>query len=218
MTKKPRKYYEPAFNLQAAKMVREQGLSIVQVSKDLGIGRTAITRWVQQYDAELAGEKTTGPGLTPEQVALLMLDIDHFKQVNDLHGHLAGDEVLKQVAHACLGMVRTNDHLARLGGAEFAVLMPQVPPEQATAMAERLRAGVAQLRCELAEGVVVLPRVSIGVAVVENGEGTLSALMRRGDEAMYAAKVQGRGRCSRCFLTVKIAPSLGSSRPWLSKD
>lgn len=127
-------------------------------------------------------------------LALLMLDIDHFKQVNDLHGHLAGDEVLKRVASACHGMVRANDHLARLGGEEFAVLMPQVSPEQATVMAERLRAGVAQLRCELAEGVVVLPRVSIGVAVAENGEGTLSALMRRGDGAMYAAKAQGRNR------------------------
>ncbi len=74
MTKKPRKHYDPAFKLQAAKMVREQGLSIVQVSKDLSIGRTAITRWVQQYDDELAGKKTTGPGLTPEQVQIRKLE------------------------------------------------------------------------------------------------------------------------------------------------
>ncbi|GAB1387272.1 transposase [Melaminivora sp.] len=84
MTKKPRKYYEPAFKLQAAKMVREQGLSIVQVSKDLGIGRTAITRWVQQYDAELAGEKTTGPGLTPEQVEIRKLERENHQLRQDV--------------------------------------------------------------------------------------------------------------------------------------
>ncbi|HQQ69684.1 MAG TPA: GGDEF domain-containing protein [Alicycliphilus sp.] len=127
-------------------------------------------------------------------LALLMLDIDHFKQINDSHGHLAGDEVLRAVAQVCQAAVRANDCLARLGGEEFAVLMPETTLAQATAAAERLRMAVARLCCELSHDVVVMPRMSIGVAIAENGAESLSSLMRRGDRAMYEAKSKGRNR------------------------
>lgn len=124
-------------------------------------------------------------------LALLMLDIDHFKKINDTHGHLAGDEVLKAVSRVCEEMVRTNDCLARLGGEEFAVLMPQTALDQASVAAERLCAAVARLRCDLQDGVVTTT-VSIGVAIAERGDESLSSLMRRSDLVMYKAKSKGR--------------------------
>jgi len=133
-------------------------------------------------------------------LALLMVDIDHFKPVNDTYGHLAGDEVLKAVATVCAESVRGNDCLARLGGEEFAILMPETGLDEAGAAAERLRAAVERLHCQLQEG-LVKPTVSIGVAIAEDADESLSSLMRRGDRAMYAAKAQGRNR-------VVIAPPL----------
>ncbi len=135
-------------------------------------------------------------------LALLMVDIDHFKPVNDTYGHLAGDEVLKAVAAVCAESVRGNDCLARLGGEEFAILMPETGLDEAGAAAERLRVAVERLRCELHEGLVT-PTVSIGVAIIENTGESLSSLMRRGDRAMYAAKAQGRNQ-------VVIAPALAA--------
>ena len=126
-----------------------------------------------------------------QPLALLMVDIDHFKQINDTHGHLAGDEVLKSVTLVLSDMVRANDCLARLGGEEFAVLMPQTGLEQAYTAAERLRAAIAQVRCNL-QGAEVRPTVSVGIAVAAEGGETLSSLMRRSDLAMYEAKAQGR--------------------------
>lgn len=134
-------------------------------------------------------------------VALLMVDIDHFKPINDTYGHLAGDEVLKAVASACGETVRTNDCLARLGGEEFAVLMPETALDQARVAAERLRAAVSRLRCELPEGVVT-PTVSVGVAIAEEGDESLSSLMRRSDLAMYEAKSKGRN----CVVVAPLAP------------
>lgn len=126
-----------------------------------------------------------------QPVALLMVDIDHFKQINDTYGHLAGDEVLKAVSSVFVDMVRTSDCLARLGGEEFAVLMPQTALDAAMAAAERLRMAVAKVRCPLDEDVVA-PTVSVGIAIAPDGNETLSSLMRRSDLAMYDAK--GRGR------------------------
>lgn len=126
-----------------------------------------------------------------QPLALLMVDIDHFKQINDTHGHLAGDEVLKSVTLVLSDMVRANDCLARLGGEEFAVLMPQTGLEQAYTAAERLRAAIAQVRCHLQDA-EVRPTVSVGIAVAAEGGETLSSLMRRSDLAMYEAKAQGR--------------------------
>ena len=126
-------------------------------------------------------------------LALLMVDIDHFKKINDTYGHLAGDQVLRMVAQACAEAVRANDCLARLGGEEFAVLMPETMLDEAQAAAERLRLAVAQLRCPLQDK-VVKPTVSIGVAAADERGETLSSLMRRGDHAMYEAKARGRNQ------------------------
>ena len=124
-----------------------------------------------------------------------MLDIDRFKRINDTWGHAAGDEAIKAVAKAIRRTVRATDISGRVGGEEFAVLLPESSAEQAAAQAERLRQAVAGL--SLRQGADEIPLTcSLGVAE-RDGESSLDRLMRRADLALYEAKVQGRNRVAR---------------------
>lgn len=124
-----------------------------------------------------------------EPLSLIMLDIDHFKRVNDTYGHPTGDLVLARFAATIAQALRPTDAFARLGGEEFAVLMTATDLSEAAAMAERLRCLVANMRVETAEGELSIT-VSIGCATaVSNGD-----LLRSADEALYAAKRNGRNR------------------------
>jgi len=125
-------------------------------------------------------------------LAVLFLDIDNFKTVNDTVGHAAGDELLQRVAHLVVGAARTSDTVARLGGDEFAVLMEDIAdPAQAVAFAERI---LDVLRTPLfLEGTEVAPSVSIGVTIHEPGM-TSAQLLRNADLAMYTAKDRGKNR------------------------
>jgi len=126
-------------------------------------------------------------------MALLMLDIDHFKLINDTCGHLVGDRVIKAVADAAAAAVRQCDCLGRLGGEEFAVVLPEAELAAAIAAAERLRETIAAL--QLSHGGQPLPvTVSIGVTVLEAAGEPLSSLLHRADTAMYRAKNAGRNR------------------------
>lgn len=127
--------------------------------------------------------------------ALLVADIDHFKQVNDTYGHVLGDKVIRAVAQAMHSNIKGRDIAARIGGEEFAVLLPGTRIEDALMLAEQLRGAVARGRIRRGErqehigGVTI----SVGVAAGEAGE-TLDALILRADEAMYAAKHAGRNQ------------------------
>ncbi len=123
----------------------------------------------------------------------LLLDIDHFKQVNDRLGHDVGDEVLHQVAQTCARGLRGSDRLGRWGGEEFLALLPETERGEALALAERLRASVAA-RQFFSRGQVVQVTVSLGVTSLAAGESWDSAYVRL-DEALYAAKRAGRNRC-----------------------
>lgn len=126
-------------------------------------------------------------------MALLMLDIDHFKLINDTCGHLVGDRVIKAVADAAAAQLRHCDCLGRLGGEEFAVVLPETELTAALAAAERLRETIAAL--QLSHGGQPLPvTVSIGVTVLEAAGEPLSSLLHRADTAMYRAKNAGRNR------------------------
>jgi two-component system, cell cycle response regulator len=128
-------------------------------------------------------------------VSLLMFDIDHFKRVNDTNGHAAGDTVLRQMAMRTLDSVRTVDLVARLGGEEFAVVMPETSLALATAVADRLRLAIASQPFVLGPGVAKLPvTVSIGVATAFAGADDRDHLLKRADDALYAAKSAGRNR------------------------
>ena len=123
---------------------------------------------------------------------VLLVDLDHFKQINDKHGHRTGDEVLRHfvtVAEACL---RKHDVLGRMGGEEFAVFLPQTSREDAQRVTERLRSLVAAQPLMTDRGPVPLT-VSIGLAMCQPGEPTENAL-HRADQAMYQAKASGRNQ------------------------
>jgi diguanylate cyclase len=130
-----------------------------------------------------------------DNLALLMIDIDHFKAVNDSHGHVLGDKVLRAVAHVLKSNIKGRDVAARLGGEEFAVLLPDTTVGGAVTLAKRFCALVSHGRIKRAagEGTIGQVTLSIGVAVARNGE-LLESLMERADTALYGAKRAGRAR------------------------
>ncbi len=128
------------------------------------------------------------------QAAILMIDIDHFKHINDTWGHPTGDLVLQRFAHVLRATIRADDLAGRYGGEEFLVVMPETGPEQALHMAERLRHKISS--ASLSTGVAdrVDLSVSIGVAVYPRDGATRDHLIGRADQALYAAKQAGRDR------------------------
>ena len=129
------------------------------------------------------------------QLGLLLIDVDHFKQVNDGRGHLAGDAVLQAVAHTLAQGVRTEDVVARYGGEEVVVLTRAIGVDGALHLAERLRRLVEELRVEVEDGPPVEVTVSIGVAVFPAVPIATSAdLIAAADRALYRAKQEGRNR------------------------
>ncbi|MFL5264506.1 MAG: GGDEF domain-containing protein [Anaeromyxobacteraceae bacterium] len=127
-------------------------------------------------------------------LALALLDLDHFKAVNDLHGHLAGDHVLREVARAVAPLVGPEELFARVGGEELAIVLPDAPLDRARAFAEEVRARVAAAPLAF-EGAPVALTVSVGVAALAPGEAP-DALVARADARLYDAKRGGRNRVS----------------------
>ena len=121
-------------------------------------------------------------------MALLIIDLDHFKHINDTHGHQRGDMVLVDFVAKVNGLLRRPDQLARYGGEEFVVLLPETTPEEALAVAQRIRATCAVLGGE--PGCTV----SIGVTTNSQARDTVDTLIARADAAMYRAKSLGRNR------------------------
>ncbi len=130
-------------------------------------------------------------------LSLLMLDIDHFKAVNDTHGHDMGDVVLKMVARICREKVRDCDLVGRLGGEEFAVLCPDTHEDEGVTLAERLRRAIGEPRVPTPDGKLVSVTISIGCAGLSTETPDLETLLKRADRALYAAKDEGRNRVFR---------------------
>lgn len=125
--------------------------------------------------------------------ALVSLDLDHFKRVNDAHGHAVGDDVLKAVAEALRRNLRGEDVLARIGGEEFAILMPETDGAEAARVAERHRANIAAMSVPAPKGPIRIT-CSFGVAEGEPDDPGPETVMLRADEALYEAKRTGRNR------------------------
>lgn len=124
-------------------------------------------------------------------LALLLLDIDYFKSINDAHGHLVGDQVLRELVSILSDNIREPDLLARFGGEEFAVLMPNTSVEQAEKAAERLREAVSRHRFNK-EGKTVRLTISLGVSICRSDDPDITRILQRADSALYEAKEQGR--------------------------
>jgi diguanylate cyclase (GGDEF)-like protein len=129
--------------------------------------------------------------------ALLMLDVDHFKQINDTYGHLAGDEALRAVAMAIRGVVRPSDLVARYGGEEFALVLPETTSSGALALAERLRHHIGGSTIKLTTDRSITLTVSIGLAACPEDADAVQSLVSAADQALYAAKSEGRNRVRR---------------------
>ena len=127
--------------------------------------------------------------------AVLLVDIDHFKQVNDTYGHAAGDDVLRELAARATNTVRSVDLVARLGGEEFVVVMPETGPAIAVVVGERLRLAIANEPFTIrASGERLLITVSIGITSAIAGGDDRDRLLKRADDALYRAKAEGRNR------------------------
>jgi diguanylate cyclase len=140
--------------------------------------------------------------LDSTDLSLLLLDIDHFKWINDRYGHQAGDAALRLIAQAIAGMVRHTDLAARWGGEEFAVLLPGTDHTGAMSLAETLRGGIAGRRLSLGAGPPIAVTVSIGAASFTPGE-TSAAWLARADVALYLAKQAGRDRAIFCAVPAR---------------
>ena len=140
---------------------------------------------------ELAHEEISRAHRYERPLAVVMLDIDLFKNINDTYGHEAGDTALRAFADLCRAMVRSPDSIGRIGGEEFALLLPETNRTNARALAERLRAAVASMRID---GLPVTMTISVGVSEVLPSEDKPDAALSRADAALYEAKRGGRNR------------------------
>jgi two-component system, cell cycle response regulator len=143
---------------------------------------------------EVFGKEVSRASQSQAPLSLIVLDIDHFKKINDGHGHPAGDAVLKHVASVVKSQIRQNDCLCRVGGEEFALVLPQTPLPLAAQAAELIRAAVESSVCDVA-GTPIPATLSLGVAELAPGE-VPEQLYQRADERLYAAKHGGRNRVS----------------------
>ena len=128
---------------------------------------------------------------------MLVVDVDHFKRVNDTHGHAIGDEVIRHVAAVLRGGVRTSDVVARYGGEEFCAVLREADLEGATILAERLRTAIEAVDVPIGERSLKVT-ASIGIATFEAGDEVApDSMFRRADAALYRAKQNGRNRVER---------------------
>jgi len=126
-------------------------------------------------------------------MALLLLDIDQFKNINDRFGHPTGDRVIKSLAKHCIDNIRDTDMLARIGGEEFAILLVETDSKQAIMIAERLRILLSEKKIET-DCEDLFFTVSIGIATYNAGDASIDHLFQRADKALYSAKEGGRNR------------------------
>ncbi len=145
----------------------------------------------RRYCFEL-GEKLINKCVAKKQpFSLLVFDIDHFKKINDSFGHMVGDNAIKMVAQQAMHWIKKDDHLGRIGGEEFLVLLPNIHSDEAYQIAERLRKGIASKTFSYKNNTINLT-VSIGVAERTNNDENLGVLVNQADKALYKAKNKGR--------------------------
>ncbi|MDP8568894.1 sensor domain-containing diguanylate cyclase [Methylophilus aquaticus] len=166
-----------------------------QANHDFLTGLPNRRYFMDRASDELARWNRYGGSLT-----FLMIDIDHFKRINDNYGHHAGDSVLQRFSELCKLQLRDIDLICRYGGEEFAVLLPETNLEQALEIAERLRASTASSAFTLNSQQSIHLTISIGVAVAQGKQASLERLLVKTDAALYNAKQSGRNK-------VSVAPS-----------
>lgn len=188
---KPRNFSgsEIAILTSFAKLVLNE-LELRQIAMSDGL-TGAMTRrgWVDAAQKELARNRRYGT-----DASIFLFDIDHFKRVNDGHGHPAGDTVLRALVQRCIGTLRGSDMLGRIGGEEFAVLLPSTNAEGAFELAERVRTLFAETPVDVT-GAELHVTASFGVCSLDGDINDVDAWLATADAFLYAAKASGRNRC-----------------------
>lgn len=157
-----------------------------------------------QHEVQIAARDNT-------PLTLLMMDLDHFKQLNDTWGHALGDRALRTFGGVLLTVTGTRDAVARLGGEEFAILLPGRSARSALSLAERLRATVEGLRLSEGEELVHFT-VSVGLSSLQAGETGFEPMLRRADRALYKVKRSGRNRVLLADMEPAPVPSIPPAR------
>ena len=145
--------------------------------------------FMQQAELELRRVVRYGGTLS-----IFMMDVDHFKKINDTHGHKVGDLVLQKLAEICRDTLRMVDIIGRVGGEEFAILLPETTEQEAIRVAERLRQAIADAKISLGHGLPLSITVSIGITSLMSKDDNIDVLLSFADKALYAAKNAGRNR------------------------
>ncbi len=181
---------------------------------DTKTGLLNVSTWESEAEREIArAVRTRSP------LAIAMVDIDHFKVVNDTHGHLVGDKALRAVTGALREQLRSYDLAGRFGGEEFAILLPQTREPQALRIAERLRTHIAGLTIGVGEDAATEPvirlTVSVGVASLDRIGSELTDLLAAADAALYLAKQAGRNqtRIATAGTPTPLAQAIPAARP-----
>ncbi len=193
---KPFDQHELQVRLRAGKRIIDLQMDLLQAREELRErankdlltmlpNRAAISVTLEQEFARCHRDHRT--------VGVILLDIDHFKRINDTYGHFAGDAVLRETATRLRGNMRPYDKVGRYGGEEFLVVLPNCDLEQAAAQAERMRSKL-QATSMLVDGAELTITASFGVTVSDGSERTPDVFIRVADEALYRAKAEGRNR------------------------
>jgi diguanylate cyclase (GGDEF)-like protein len=180
------------FNAMADKLARSQAMLRELSTRDSLTGLINHREFHRQLTEEVERSRRYG-----RPFSLLMLDIDHFKTINDTYGHLAGDKALRALAALIRGEVRPTDLAARYGGEEFALVLPETAAPGALTLAERLRARVAGHAIALTADQTISLTVSIGLASFPEDKDAVQKLVSAADQALYVAKSGGRNRVCR---------------------
>jgi diguanylate cyclase (GGDEF)-like protein len=188
-------YRLQAFANQAAVAIRNAQL--YEEMQHLAITDSLTGLYNRRYFFEFAEKEISQSKRYTRGLSLIMMDIDHFKRVNDRFGHQMGDRVLKNVADICLSILRKADIMCRFGGEEFMILLPETGKEEAESAAERMCQAVADAVIPSESGEVKIT-LSIGVAELDKEHDTLDSLVFAADNALYRAKAAGRD-CVRVF-------------------
>lgn len=163
-----------------------------------------LTGLMNRRALDMIGESQTSSRVMADGVCLILMDVDHFKSINDRHGHLEGDRVLKETIQSIRPMLGVNDLFARFGGEEFVILIPGRDVGEALALAERIRRVLETKRIMLSDGTSVNVTASFGVARGSLGQFAWRRLIEAADAALYRAKSDGRN----CVRHSQPAPSL----------
>jgi diguanylate cyclase len=187
--------------LHASNKALEDKLSEIEVLqtqlKDQALKDPLTGLFNRRYLDTIVPHELARCGRESSQLCLMMMDIDHFKRVNDTYGHQGGDAVLKSLANLLIDSVRASDVACRFGGEEFLLLLPNMTPEIALQRAEQWRASFAASSTESANG-VIKATLSIGIACFPDDGASLAELTRCADVALYRAKAEGRDRVVLC--------------------